>query len=103
MILTAEEIAEIRNSAIALDEETIMRSLDSGIPPAGFKVVEVKGIKICYTIDEVANMKFEHLSVSELEQAVDPADAEQIAHDVLGEGYKRLRGLTAHQFVKVIV
>jgi hypothetical protein len=88
-MLTEDEIKRIKDSAMILVPDDIVRTVAAG----KIKVIEPtslgNGYTVGYSITHMrTNLDVHHVSISNSKGITDPADAEYMARDILGKGYK---------------
>lgn len=87
-LLTESEIKKIKESVITITYEDVLQFLNTGkiriINPTYLN----NGYQVGYSIETMKNFDVHHISVCNSKGITDPADAECIARDFLGEGYK---------------
>jgi len=84
-MLTKEDIKKVWDSVQILSEENVINNIVTG----GLRPILMNnGYRVTLSIDRLRkDLELFHLSVSKSEGETDPADAEHIAKDILGEGY----------------
>ena len=91
MMLTKEDIKKIKDTAIIITVEDAVHILKTGkikiVPPTLLGNGYLVGYSITYLRPGV---EIHHISVSNSEGATDPAEAEHIAKDFLGDAYKSM-------------
>lgn len=90
-MLTEDEIKKIKDCATILTPEDIIQTIAAG----KIKVIEPtrldNGYTVGYSITYMrTNLDIHHISVSNSKGTTDPAEAEHIARDILGKGYKSI-------------
>lgn len=90
-MLIEAEIKKIKEGAVIITLEDALRLIATGqikvIPPTSLN----NGCRVGYSITFLRpDLDVHHISVSNSKGVTDPAEAECIARDILGEGYKAL-------------
>lgn len=90
-MLTKDEIKKIKDSAVILTPDDVIQTMAAG----KIKIIEPtflnNGYKVGYSITHMRpTLDVHYISVSNSKGITDPADAEHIATDVLGKGYKSI-------------
>ncbi len=90
-MLTEAEIQKIKEGAVTITLEDAFRIVASGRIKVIKPTLLDSGYKVGYSIEKPREtLDVHHLSVSNPKGITDPAEAECIARDFLGEGYKAL-------------
>lgn len=90
-LLTEDEIKKIKEGAVIITLQDVLTTLSTGrikiIKPALLRC----GYKVGYSIERIRpDLDGHHISVSNSKGVTDPAEAECIANDFLGDGYKSI-------------
>ena len=89
LVLTEDEIKKIKDRKIII---TLKDALGMKVKPTKPTVVS-NGYKVSMSIDVLKDyLEVHHVSVYNPKGRTDPAEAEHIARDILGEGYQYLGG-----------
>lgn len=91
MMLTKEEIKKIKDAVIVLTLGDAIQILETGKIKIVSPTLLNNGYLVGYSIEHIRlGLDVHHISVSNPKGITDPAEAEHIAKDFLGEGYKSM-------------
>ena len=104
-LITPEEIETLRAGAKTITPEMVMDAVAEGniIPVVPIKLKS--GYMISMTIDKLDGRTAEHISVNNPDGSIDHADAEIIAHAILGDFYIMKKGVLNRNvihFIKIV-
>ena len=104
-MLTEDEIRKIKEGAVIITLESAMQAVATRRIKVIHPTLLNNGYKVGYSIEiELLEPGFEihHISVSNSKGITDPADAECIARDFLGDGYKVLGSMHVKNVIHFI-
>lgn len=105
-MLTKDEIKKIKDGVVALTVDDVINSMASGKIRVIKPVMLNNGYSVGYSIDHMRpNLDIHHISICNSKGATDPAEAECIAKDFLGDGYEPMGSMNLKNvlhFIKVM-
>lgn len=105
-VLTKDEIKKIKDGVVVLTVDDVVRTIASGKIKIIEPVILNNGYSVGYSIDHMRpNLDIHHISVCNQKGITDPAEAEQIATDFLGNGYKSMDSMNLKNvlhFIKIL-
>lgn len=88
-MLKEDEIKRIKEGAVTITLQDALQTLATGKIKTIKPTLLDNGYKVSYSIEHLRpELDIHHISVSNSRGVTDPAEAECIARDFLGEGYK---------------
>lgn len=89
MVLREDEVRKIKESAVIITPEKALQAIVRGQIIAVDPIDVSNGYRVCMTIEVLRDyLEVHHISVMNPKGRTDPAEAEHIAKEILGEGYK---------------
>ena len=90
-LLTEDEIKKIKEGVVIITLQDVLTTLSAG----RIKIIKPTllscGYRVGYSIERIGpDLDVHHISVSNSKGITDPAEAECIANDFLGDGYKSI-------------
>lgn len=105
-MLTKDEIKKIKDGVVVLTVDNIINSMASGKIRVIKSTMLNNGYNVGYSICRTRpNLDIHHISVCNSRGVTDPAEAEHIAKDFLGDGYESMGPMNLKNvlhFIKVM-